>query len=62
MTALQQMKALADGIVAMKKEAIRTGTNKVTYTNGLGQTRNEYYHSSRWNDRPSKVGAYMGNF
>ena len=60
MTALQQMKELAEQIVAMKKEAVRTSTNKVTYTSGIGQVRTEYYHSCKWNDRPSMVGAYSG--
>ena len=60
MTVLEEMKELANQIVAMKKEAVRTGTNKVTYTSGIGQIKTEYYHSCRWNDRPSTVGAYGG--
>ena len=59
MTDLQKAKALAQAIVDAKKEAVRTGTNKVTYE-VYGKTRNEYYHSGRWNDRPSKIGAYLG--
>jgi hypothetical protein len=62
MTALQQMMELANQIVELKKNAVRTGNNKVTYTNGLGQMRTEYYHSCRWNDRPATVGAYKGIF
>jgi hypothetical protein len=60
MTALQQWMEQSNPIVELKKEAVRTGINKVTYTNGLGQARTEYYHSCRWNDRPAAVGAYTG--
>jgi len=60
MTALQEMKELANRITSMKKEAIASGVNKVTYVSGIGQVKTEYYHSHKWNDRPSTVGAYRG--
>jgi len=60
MTALEQMIELANQITAMKKEAVRTGVNKVTYETGIGTIKTEYYHSCRWNDRPSTVGTYRG--
>jgi len=59
MTDLEQAKELASQIAEMKKEAVKTGANKITYE-VFGKTRNEYYHSGKWNDRPSKIGAYKG--
>jgi len=58
MADLEKAKALSQKIVDAKKEAVRTGANKVTYE-VYGRTRNEYWHSGRWNDRPSKIGAYL---
>jgi len=57
-TALQRAKEEADKITAMKKEAIKNGTNKITYTSLNGKPINLYYHSGRWNDKPSTVGEY----
>ena len=59
MTDLEQARVLATQITEMKKEAVRTGASKVTYE-VYGKTRNEYYHSGRWNDRPPKIGPYKG--
>ena len=59
MTDLQKAKKIANQIIEMKKEAVRTGVNEVTYSI-FGRTRKEYYHSGKWNDRPSKIGAYLG--
>ena len=59
MTDLEQAKALAQSIVEAKKEAIKTGKNKVTYE-VFGRIRNEYYHSGTWNDRPATVSEYKG--
>jgi hypothetical protein len=58
MTALEACKQLAKEITEMKKTAVKNGITKVTYVNGLGQTRNEYYHSCRWNDRPATIRDY----
>jgi hypothetical protein len=58
MTALQYWKAQADEITKEKQKAIASGRKTITYTDHNGKQHNLYYHSGRWNDRPTKIGEY----
>ena len=58
MTALELMKQEAKRINEMKIAAIKDGTNKITIIGLDGKPRSQYYHSMRWNDRPSTVANY----
>lgn len=55
MTDLEMARKISNEIVEMKKEAVRKGEDSVTYEL-FGKKRTEYYHSGRWNDRPSTMG------
>jgi hypothetical protein len=58
MTDRERANEFFNKIVEMKKAAIKSGANQITYTDIFGNTRNEYYHSLRWNDRPASVRRY----
>lgn len=59
MTALQQALEAARQINQIKANAIRTGKNVIEYEYD-GKIHHQYYHGSRWNDRPSAVAEYHG--
>lgn len=58
MTALQYWKAKSEELINEKKIALTEGRKTVTYTDHNGHIHTLYYHSGRWNDRPSKIGEY----
>lgn len=58
MTDLQMALKISGDIMRAKDEAIKNKTYKVSYVGLDGKVRNEYYHSMRWNDRPSSIGKY----
>ena len=50
MTALEYFKAQAAELNRRKQEAIRTGTNQITYADPQGKQHTLYYINSRWVD------------
>lgn len=58
MTDLQKALEFTKNINDMKQNAIRNKTYYVQYTDIFGKTRNEYYYSLRWHDRPSTINQY----
>lgn len=50
MTALEICKAQAAEIIRQKQEAIRTGENRITYTDHNGISHTLYYIGGRWVD------------
>lgn len=59
MTDLEKCLAFARELTVRKVEAVKAGMQMIEYVGLDGKTHREYYHSGRWNDRPSKYGEYQ---
>lgn len=43
----------------LRINSAKAGKKTIEYVGIDGKTRREYYHSGRWNDRPSKIRNYQ---